>query len=211
MRRPALLLALFIGLGTLPCRAQSTSDLIQQLLLDVRKLEDLKFILTDMKKGYEIMDKGYTAIRDIARGHYELDKAFLDGLLAVSPTVRTYYRVAAIMDAASTLAKEYRLAQGQAGASGLFTSPELSYFEEMYSTLYKHSVQSLDDLRMVITDGMLRMPDAQRLRSIDRVYAAINGQLRAVRQLGQEVSLQAQQRQHAKNELNLLKLLYGNP
>jgi hypothetical protein len=211
MKRVALIALLLAGCSTAPCNAQSTADAIKQLLLDVQKLQDLKSILQEMKKGYEILDKGYTEIRNIAKGRFELHKAFLDGLLAVSPSVRNYHRISAILEAETNLVREYSQGRSQAYAGGLFTGQELGYFERMYSVLYKRSQQSLDELTMVITAGELRMSDAQRLRSIDRVYMEISGLLRAVRQLNQETSLQAAQRQHEKDELNFLKLLYDNP
>lgn len=198
-------------LGAIPCHAQSTGDLIQQLLLDVKKLTELKTILQDMKKGYEILDKGYTEIRDLAQGRYNLHKAFLDALLAVSPSVRNYHRIGTILDDEYALVGEYRQARQDAHTAGVFTTQELGYFDGMYRTLYQRSLQSLDELTMVITDGELRMSDAQRLRSIDKVYADISGQLRAVRRLRWEASLQMAQRQHEKYELNLLRTMYDNP
>src|SRR5579863_2568221 len=90
MRRWAVLLALVGSAGTL--RAQSFE--IQQLVLDIEKLTQLKDILKDLKEGYQVLDKGYSAIRDIAQGNFNLHKAFLDALLTVSPTVKNYARVA---------------------------------------------------------------------------------------------------------------------
>lgn len=211
MKKLAVLLVLLIDIKAIPCRAQSTSDWIQILTLDVQKLEELKGILQDMRKSYEILDKGYTEIRDLARGRFNLHKAFLDALLAVSPSVRNYQRIGAILDGEYQLVMEYRQARQEARGSDLFTAQELDYFDRMYNTVYKRSLQSLDELTMVITDGALRMSDAQRLRSIDRVYATVSDQLRAVRQLRQDASLQMMQRQHEKNELNFLRSMYGNP
>jgi hypothetical protein len=211
MKKLVVLLVLFSGLATIPCRAQSTADWIKILLLDVQKLTGLKTILQDMKKGYDILDKGYTEIRDLAQGRFNLHKAFLDALLAVSPSVRNYHRIGAILDDEYALVREYQQARHEARAAGVFTTQELDYFDGMYSTLYKRSLQSLDELTMVVTDGELRMSDAQRLRSIDRVYTDITGQLRAVRQLRWEASLQMAQRQHEKNELNFLQSVYDNP
>ena len=88
MRRLLFILLIPLLLTTTPTRAQSTSDLIQQLLLDVQKLDQLKTILQDMYKGYEIVNQGYTDIKNIASGNFNLHKLFLDGLLAVSPAVR---------------------------------------------------------------------------------------------------------------------------
>ncbi|MBN9383543.1 MAG: TerB family tellurite resistance protein [Chitinophagaceae bacterium] len=211
MKKLIVLLLLFAGPATTPCSAQSTRDLIQQLLLDVQKLSELRTILQDMKKGYEILDQGYTEIRELARGRFNLHKVFLDALLAVSPSVRNYHRVSAILDDEYDLMMECRQARQEAYTGGLFTTRELEYFDEMYNAVYKRSLLSLDELTMVVTDGELRMSDAQRLRSIDRVFTAISGQLRAVRQLRQTASLQMAQRRHEKNELNFLRSMYANP
>jgi len=211
MKRMLVLLVLFNVMMASSCRAQSTGDLIQQLLLDVQKLSELKTILQDMKKGYEILDRGYTEIRDIAQGRFNLHKTFLDALLAVSPSVRNYYRIDAILDGEYALVREYQQGRQEAHGCGLFTGPELGYFDGIYSTLYNRSLQSLDELAMVVTDGELRMSDAQRLRSIDRVYTEISGQLKAACQLRQEAALQMAQRQHEKNELNFLKSMYDTP
>ncbi|WP_240377739.1 hypothetical protein [Arachidicoccus soli] len=71
-------------------RAQSQSQEVQELLLDVTKLEQFKQILKDMKSGYTLVMQGYTTVRDISKGDFNLHKVFLDGLMAVSPTVRKY-------------------------------------------------------------------------------------------------------------------------
>ena len=63
--------------------AQSTE--IQQLLLNVEKLAQLKKILGNMKKGYEIISTGYNTIKDISKGNFNLHEAFLDALMQVSP------------------------------------------------------------------------------------------------------------------------------
>ncbi len=72
--------------------AQSTE--VQQLLLNIEKLSQLKKILSNMKKGYEIVSNGYNTIKDISKGNFNLHQDFLDGLLQISPTVRKYKRIA---------------------------------------------------------------------------------------------------------------------
>src|SRR6266542_6719166 len=81
---------------TLTVQAQSAE--IQQLLLDVQKLSALKGILNDMYKGYEIVSNGYETIKNISEGNFNLHEAFLDGLLAVSPAVQNYKRIANIIN-----------------------------------------------------------------------------------------------------------------
>ena len=77
---------LFVFLLPFLCKAQSYEA--QQLLLDVQKLSQLKQMLADLKKGYEVLYEGYTNIKNISKGSFDLHQAFLDGLLEVSPAVK---------------------------------------------------------------------------------------------------------------------------
>src|SRR5690348_15802827 len=89
-------------------KVSAQADEIKQLLLNIEKLAQFKQILSDMKKGYQILEGGYNTIKDISEGNFNLHKAFLDGLMEVSPTVRNYRRVAGIINYQVVLVKEYR-------------------------------------------------------------------------------------------------------
>ena len=94
-------------LGILPAfRASAQADEIAQLVLNIEKLAQFKQILSDMKKGYEILSGGYNTIKNISEGNFSLHKAFLDGLMEVSPTVRNYRRVADITNYQIVLVKD---------------------------------------------------------------------------------------------------------
>lgn len=209
MKQIVLWLALVFG--TVAGRPQSTGDLIEQLVLDFQKLQDMKGILQDMYTGYKILDEGYTRIKDIAQGQFNLHKTFLDGLLSVSPVVRDYYRTGEIIAAEYALVREYKASSNRVHSSGLFTGGELGYIDGVYAAVFKRSLQSIDELTLVVTDDELRMSDAQRLGAIDRIYEEISGQLRTVRLLNNELSLQTMQRQKAINDIQTLKRLYDNP
>src|SRR5689334_17359441 len=88
-------------------RANGQAQEVQQLLLNVEKLAQLKSILADLKKGYEIVSTGYSTIKNLSEGNFNLHQAFLDGLLQVSPTVRNYRRIADIIRSQISLVKEY--------------------------------------------------------------------------------------------------------
>ncbi|HEX7358342.1 MAG TPA: hypothetical protein VF270_11585, partial [Ignavibacteriaceae bacterium] len=77
--------------------SQAQSNEIQQLLLNVEKLTQLKSILSDMKKGYQIVSKGYNSVKQITEGNFSLHDAFLSRLIAVNPAIKNYKRVADII------------------------------------------------------------------------------------------------------------------
>jgi len=167
---------LVLALAADGLHAQSVSQLLTQLSLDIQKLSELKTILNDMYKSYTVLDKGYTDIKNIAQGNFNLHKAYLDGLLAVSPTIGSYYKVAGIISTEITIVSEYKAASRQWATNGHFTIAELNYISQVYTGLFNRSLRNLDALTMVITADQLRMSDAERLGAIDRIDSDLTSQ-----------------------------------
>lgn len=190
-------------------QAQSIPQLIEQVILDKEKLAELKTILNDMYNSYQIIDQGYTHIKNIVQGNFNLHKAYLDGLLAVSPTVRSYVRVADILSTAGTIASEYRTDYTRAVSGGHFTAAELGYMSLIYGKLFSRSLSCLDELTMVTTDSELRMSDAERLRAIDAIYTDISGQLSLLRSFSTGNSIQDLQRARAAGDIGAVRSFYG--
>ena len=130
-----------------------------------------------MQDGYEILVQGYGVIKDLSEGNFNLHQTFLDGLLAVSPTVQKYKRIVETVQLQVELAKLTKGAVRQFNASHLFNARDMQYLESVYDRLFKTSLRNMEDLTMVITAGQLRMSDDERLQSIDRIYHAVNEQL----------------------------------
>jgi len=164
---PALLMLLFVFTG-IQSKAQSTE--VQQLLLNVEKLSQLKNILKDMKKGYTIISGGYNAIKNISQGNFSLHSVFLDGLMLVSPEVKKYRKVVDIITYQKRIISEYESAFKQFKATNNFNSLEIDYLGRVYKNLFDQSIDNLDQLVMIITSSKLRMNDEERLKAIDRIF-----------------------------------------
>src|SRR5436190_10875691 len=83
---------------------------LEQLALDLEKLTQFKQILKDLEEGYKVLEGGYNTIKDISQGNFNLHKEFLDGLLAISPAVAKYKKIADIISMQLQLVKEYKSA-----------------------------------------------------------------------------------------------------
>jgi hypothetical protein len=199
-----LLLLLFAGGG----RAQSIVQASEQLALDVEKLSELKGILKDMYTAYEIIDKGYSYVKYIVEGNFNLHKAFLDALLAVSPAVQDYSKVEGIITAESQILSEYTAASKQLAGSGRFSIGELDYMNGVYANLLNRSATCVSELVMLLTADELRMSDAERLEGVDRVYTDISSQLRLLKMFDGGLAVQAGLRAREAGDINALKLLY---
>jgi len=142
-------LLIFFCCGLTKTVAQSQEA--KQLLLDVQKLASLKNILTDLKKGYEIVSGGYNSIKNISEGNFNLHQAFLNSLLEVSPAVRNYKRIADIIAAQVKIVSEYKTAFRQFRETNLFTLDEIDYLSKVYKNLFNQSVKNLDALVTIVT------------------------------------------------------------
>jgi hypothetical protein len=208
--KKVFLLTLLCGfIGTHSVKAQSIADDLAQLSLDISKLAQMKSILSDMYKAYTIVSQGYESVKSISEGNFNLHKAFLDGLLAVSPTVQQYYKITNIINNEASIVKEYTAANSYFRGQGHFTDQELDYMSNMYTNLFNQSVKSLDELVMVITANQLRMSDAERLSSIDRIDKDVSGQLRFLLTFDNTNAIQGAQRARNANDIDALKALYG--
>jgi murein DD-endopeptidase MepM/ murein hydrolase activator NlpD len=187
-------------------KAQSAE--VQQLLLNYEKLTQLKNILTDMKKGYQIVSKGYSTIKNIAEGNFNLHDAFINGLMAVSPEVRNYKRVPDIIQYQKNIVREYKQAFNRFRNSGNFSLNEIEYLTKVYSNLFNQSLQNLDELATVITASKLSMSDDERLKAIDRIFQDTEDKLQFLRDFNKKTAILSIQRDKEKREIEKTQQLY---
>lgn len=205
----------FMGLVALllssvfPIAAKAQSTEVQQLLLNVEKLSQLKNILADMKKGYTVITNGYNAVKNVSKGNFSLHEVFLDGLMLVNPEIKKYRRVGDIISYQKDLITEYKSAFNRFSASDNFSPQEIGYLGKVYKQLFDQSLNNLDELTTVITSSQLRMSDDERLRAIDRIFADTQDKLIFLRNFNQQTSILNLQRQKEKADIKAMKQYYN--
>lgn len=201
------ILILVLYLGWVPQRASAQSAEIQQLVLNIEKLSQFKKILSDMKKGYELLSGGYNTVKQMSEGNFSLHKTFLDALLQVSPAVKNYKRIGDIAHFQLLLVKESRNGLNRFVNSGSFSSQETAYFEKVYGNLLQQSLRNLDELLMVVTADKLRMSDDERLQAVDGLYLQMQEKLLFLRSFNKETSVLALQRVKETADVHALRNL----
>lgn len=207
MKKILIIGILFLSLF-FPPRLAAQSQEMQQLLLNIEKLAQFKQILTDMKKGYQILSGGYNTIKELSQGNFSLHETFLDALMQVSPTVRNYRRVGEIVKYQLLLVKEYKSAFEGFRNSGDFSPAEIAYFSNVYSNLLNQSLRNLDELVTVITANTLRMTDEERLTAIDKVYVDMQDKLLFLRSFNSNTTVLAIQRTKERNDVRVMRSIY---
>lgn len=208
MKRLTIILLLTFSFG-LTRSAYAQKDEIQQLILNWEKLKQFEEILDNMYKGYKILDKGYRTIRDISQGNYSIHQAFLDGLMAVNPSIRNYKRIPLIINYQKLLLKEYKRAYSRFKQDPNFKLEELEYLASVYKFLFDASVRNLEDLTMIITATKLRMSDDERMQNIDRIFYDMENKVTFLRYFNNNTQLLAVQRARSRNDVRTMQQLYG--
>ncbi len=208
MKRLLTIVSIIMCLAT-PNIVRSQAQEAAQLLLNWEKLQQLEKILENMYTGYKILDKGYTTVKNIAQGNYNLHQLFLDGLMAVNPAVRNYRRVPYIIDYQKLLVKEYKNAYNRFRNDPNFSPQEIQYLANVYNYLFTASLRNIDDLVMIITATKLRMSDDERMKAIDRIFYDMEGKLVFLRGFNNSTQMLAIQRARSANDVRTLNHLYG--
>jgi hypothetical protein len=205
MKKMILILALSVSF--ISTNAQGAE--VQQLLLNVEKLAQFKKILKNMKDAYKIIFKGYTAVKDLSQGNFNLHKTFLDGLMDVSPAVKKYKRIADIFKYQLRITKEYKAAYNQFRDDKQFTVQEIEYVGKVYSNLFNETLKSLEELAMVITAGKLRMSDDERLQAIDKIYETVVDQYSFLNEFNNNTAILSLQRKSEQAEIKMSRIING--
>lgn len=191
----------------LSCKAQGQE--LQQLILDIEKLTQMKGILTDMKTGYQIYQQGYGSISSLSKGNFDLHNIYLTGLLSISPAVKNYGRIAEILLMQASLIQQYKTQTSLFHESGSFSVAELSYMSDVYTRLVSQTLDDIEELTNIITAGKLRMSDAERIKGIDRIYSGSSDRLEFMQSFGNQGIALSLQRSKDAADTQSLKQLYG--
>jgi hypothetical protein len=198
--KKVILVVLFL-LSGISVKLSAQAYEIEQLLLNVEKLSQLKQILADLKKGYEIVSTGYTAIKNISEGNFSLHKTFLDGLMEVSPVVRNYKRVGDIINYQLLLVKEYKSAYQRFRQDKNLSPEEVRYLGLVYANLFNQSLKNLDALATILTAGDLRMSDDERLKAVDDIFFSMRDKLLFLRHFNNATTMLALQKAREQKDI----------
>ena len=204
-----MLLILLMACGSLS--AQNWNEWFRQKKTQkkylVQQIVALQLYMKQVKKGYDIVRKGWNTVQDITDGEFNLHRDFLNALDAVSPLVREDYRVAEILLIPPRMVAENRKVRKALRESGHIPAPEMQYVQTLHQGLAEEAHGLLEDLTRLMTHADLEMDDTERLQRLEVIYRAM---LR-VSGLGKKFNGQmlAMAGQRAADEDNL-KLLQQN-
>ena len=169
----------------------------------------MKAMLNSMYDGYNTLTKGYGQITSLAKGNYDLHKGYLDGLAQVSPAVKRYKKIGNIITNQVELVNEFKNSYSEWQSAGLFNATDLLTMKAFGDGLVDKAGECLDELLMVVTPGILKMNDEERIGAIDRIDLALTDQLKSVKAFIKANNELAKHREQTKRDIEVMRKLNG--
>jgi len=193
--------------------AQTTAEWTQQKTTQrkylLEQIAALHTYISYAKKGYDIVNKGVTTVRNIKKGDFNLHRDFFNHLKTVNPKISNYTKVADIIAYQFRIIKQTKEAVAGIRVTKQFTLQEIDYCAAVLDNLIAECIKTIDELLLIITDGKLEMKDDERLKRIDRLYADIQDKYAFTSTFSEDMALLAMQRLSEQVQINHSKILNG--
>ena len=118
------------------------------------------------KTGYKVVSGGINAVKKIKDGDFNLHRDFISRLSGVNPKVKGYVKVADIIDYQLRIIKDMKECLRGVREARQFSEAELEYCIMVITNLLNSSLENIEALIDVITDGKSKMKDDERIKCI---------------------------------------------
>jgi len=184
---------------------------IKAVDLKIQRLQNKTIWLQNAQKVVEntMSEMKLNEITDWVEKQRTLYKDYYDELWQVKNTISYYHRVREITSKQVQLVAEYKRAWGLFKQDKHFTADELDYMGKVYSGILDESVKNLDQIFLVINSFSTQMSDAKRLEIINQAYNQVETNYSDLKAFNQQNVLVSLQRAKSKNDIDVVKALYG--
>lgn len=189
----------------------AVKKVIRAVDLKIQRLQNKTIWLQNAQKTLEnqMSKLKLEEIGDWANKQKELYAKYFDELSKVKNAISTYQTVKDIISKQSQLVKEYSKAFNLSKQDKNFTQQEIDYMQQVYSGILEESLKTIEQVQMVITAFATQMTDAKRLVIINSASDNIEQNLTDLRQFNQQNIRISLQRSKERNDIDVVKKLYG--
>lgn len=172
----------------------------------LKQIAGLQLYIGYAKKGYDIVGSGIHTVKDITNGEFGLHSTFFSSLKAVSPVIRNNSKVAEIIALGLGIGKNF---------NGIKSSLYLSASDQQYIASVRAKVlddcaKDLEELLLVVTSGKLEITDDERIKRLDKVYAAMQDKSAFTQSFTGQVHALLMQKNSEQRSINQTRRFYEN-
>lgn len=179
--------------------------------LKIQRLQNKTIWLQNAQKTLEnkMSKLKLTEISDWSKKQKELYAKYFDELWKVKNTIGSYQAVRDIIKKQIQLVQEYSKAFNLAKQDKNFTPEEINYMQQVYTGILDESLKNIDQVQLVINAFATQMSDARRLDIIHAAGNNIEQNITDLRQFNQQNIKISLQRSKERNDIEVVKKLYG--
>ena len=189
----------------------AVKKVIKAVDLKIQRLQNKTIWLQNAQKTLEnkMSQLKLTAISDWSKKQKELYAKYFDELWKVKNVISSYQAVRDIIKKQVQLVQEYSKAFNLAKQDKNFTPDELNYMQQVYTGILDESIKNIDQIQLVVNAFATQMTDAKRLDIIHAAGDNIEQNITDLRQFNQQNIIISLQRSKEKNDIDVVKKLYG--
>lgn len=162
-----------------------------------------------LKKGYNIVEKGWAVVNDIKHGDFDLHNNYFNSLKEVNGAIKNYGKVNSITNLQVQILQINHAVNKFTKDNANVQLQEKNYINSVMSNLLDKCAGDLDQLTMLTTNSTVEMKDDERLRRIDDLYTDMQDKYSFAKYFENSVQTLALSRKKNANDINMSKLLYG--
>lgn len=205
MKLLLILLLIFFNPGLI--HAQTWDEWFKQKKTQKKYLQDqiaaLQTYMATAEKGYKIVSDGIHTIANIKNGEFNLHTLFFSSLKTVNSNIKNAAIVAEIIAYGAAVIEKFKTV----GKQNL-NNDEIAYISNVYSHILTASLQDINALTDVITDGKLQLSDDERMQRIAELHNSMWDKYQFAQSFVNDASLLSVQRQQSVNDIIISQQLY---
>lgn len=223
MKKMLIIIVLVVPAALEPSQLVKAQDPITEIIkagikkvikavdLKIQRLQNETIWLQNAQKVVEntMSEMKLNEITDWVEKQRTLYKDYYDELWQVKNVISYYHRVKEITNKQVQLVTEYKRAWALFRQDNHFTTDELDYMGNVYNGILDESVKNLDQIFLVINSFATQMSDAKRLEIINSAYNQVETNYTDLKAFNQQNVLVSLQRAKSKNDVDVVKELYG--
>lgn len=123
-----------------------------------------------LKNGYAVYRDGTNTWKGLKSGDLSMHRAYFTSLKNVNPNIANNPKVQTIALDQDQILSLYQQGIKEFSSANFIHTDEKTYIKQVYQNLLIECAKSIDELKLVITNGQSQMSDDERMHHIDKIY-----------------------------------------
>jgi hypothetical protein len=174
-----------------------------------QQIAALQVYLDYLKRGYNIVQKGWTTVENITNGNLNLHRDFFGSLKGVNPVIGNSAKVVDIIAFQYYIIRNMKGVYNFCASNKNFTPEEIRYIAKVHTNMLFLCDASISELLMIIHADKTEMTDDERMLRIDKIYDDMQDKHAFVKAFDSDTKQLSSQRSKEEREAEIFRKIQG--